>query len=168
MRVRVTREISALLGLALVACGAGSPTEPARTTRFARISHSAPDTVSRGQEIEFDVTVEPLEGVGQWDGVGLTVSLPGVFDRESARVVQTNSDSVDKTPAALHGGGFDLIFRRSDFRLGRTLTVRIEVMVRNDAARGRADGSIDAVAENLPAAGDYLELGLLPLRFDVR
>ncbi len=116
----------------------------------------------------FTAAVDVSSDIGTWEQGGLTVSLPGVLEHDSATVLDAEADQVTTTPAALHGGGFDFIARRSDLRVGRRISIRARVRVRADASPGTVEGTMDAVAFNEVVDRRFLELGIAKIRFQVR
>lgn len=153
----------AAVGLALcvvfTACGGGSPSEPERNPAvFARI---VPAAVQAGATVELGFGLEVVEDVGSWEQGALTVSLPGIFERDTAVLLEVQADEARLTPSSPTGGGFDVIVLRGPFARGDRLQVRLSVRVRADAPAGDHQIQMDGVAFNEIADQRVLELGIV-------
>ena len=154
-----------ILLVALAACSSSSPSEPEPV--LALFQHSVPSTAQRGATVELIFSLQAVEATGSWEQGGLTVSLPGLFERESLELIEVEGDEVRVTPAALHGGGFDVIVLGAPFAAGDRVRVRAGVRVRSDAPTGTHQIQIDGVAFNEIADQRVLELGIVRIPVNV-
>lgn len=152
-----------ILLVALSACSS-SPTEP--EPALAIFEHRVPSVVQRGATSELTFSLQAVEATGSWERGGLTISLPGVFDRESLALLEVEGDEVRIIPPSPHGGGFNVIALRGPFAPGDRIRVRMGVRAHSDAATGTHHIQIDGVAFNEVADRQVRELGIvrIPVR----
>lgn len=147
------------LCITFAACGGSSPSEPEMGPVV--FVQTVPAVVQAGATVELGFGLEVVEDIGSWEQGALTVSLPGIFERESAILLDVQADEARLTPASPSGGGFDAIVLRGPFALGDRLQVRLSVRVRADAPPGDHRIQMDGVAFNEVADQRVLELGIV-------
>lgn len=158
--MRRARTLASAVVLVLAGCSS-SPTEP--EPALAVFEHSVPSSAQRGATVELVVGLRAVEATGSWEKGGLTVSIPGVFDPESLVLLEVEGDEARVTPAAPHGGGFDVIVVGGPFTPGDRLRVRLSMQVRPDAPTGTQRIQVDGVAFNEVADQRVRELGIVSI-----